>query len=185
MSYRLFIISFLLCATIIGCKKDSVIPKPNAQLRLEYNQGMPALLQTDAFTFQYNKLATAKAQSNLAYTLEYSELRGNIFLSYEKVDNDIKKLIYSAKKLSYEHAAKADNIIEQPYVNKEDNVYGALFVVEGNAASQVQFYATDSTNHFLTGSVYFHIKPNYDSILPAATYLQNDIRGIMESLRWK
>jgi len=37
----------------------------------------------------------------------------------------------------------------------------------------------------VTGSLYFYAKPNYDSILPAAMYLQNDIRRIMESLRWK
>jgi gliding motility-associated lipoprotein GldD len=87
--------------------------------------------------------------------------------------------------LSYEHSVKADNILEQPFVNIESKVYGSLFEVQGNAASQTQFFVTDSTTHFLTGSVYFYTKPNYDSILPAAAYLQNDIRNIMETLRWK
>ena len=52
-------------------------------------------------------------------------------------------------------------------------------------ASQTQFFVTDSLHHFVTGSAYFKVKPNYDSILPAADYLQKDIRHIMESLRWK
>jgi gliding motility-associated lipoprotein GldD len=59
------------------------------------------------------------------------------------------------------------------------------YEVKGNAASQSQFYVTDSTKHFVTGSLYFYAKPNYDSILPAAVHLQQDIRHIIESLRWK
>jgi gliding motility-associated lipoprotein GldD len=60
-----------------------------------------------------------------------------------------------------------------------------FYEVRGNAASQAQFYVTDSTSHFVTGSLYFYARPNYDSIYPAAVYLQKDIRSIMESLRWK
>ena len=90
-----------------------------------------------------------------------------------------------AQRLSYEHAAKADNIRPREYENKEDRVYGAFFEVIGNAASQAQFYATDSTEHFVTGSLYFASRPNYDSIYPAAVYLQQDIAHIMETLRWK
>jgi len=60
-----------------------------------------------------------------------------------------------------------------------------FYEITGNAASQSQFYATDSTKNFVTGSLYFYAKPNYDSIFPAAFYLQNDIRKIMESIEWK
>ena len=60
-----------------------------------------------------------------------------------------------------------------------------LYEVKGNVASLAQFYVTDSVNHFLTGSLYFYAKPNYDSILPAAHYLKKDIKHIMESLHWK
>jgi len=34
-------------------------------------------------------------------------------------------------------------------------------------------------------SVYFYAKPNFDSILPAAQYLKEDMRRIMETLEWK
>ena len=64
-------------------------------------------------------------------------------------------------------------------------MYGAFAEVKGNVASPAQFYVTDSVNHFLTGSLYFYAKPNYDSILPAANYLQKDIKRIMETLVWK
>lgn len=168
----------------MGCKEET-LPKPKAELRLEYTRPEKRELETDHFRFEYNTLAKAKIKNNTALSLEYPEMKGEIFIDYRKVDNNIEKLLSDAKKLSYEHSAKADGIVEQPFINEEHKVYGTFYEVTGNAASQAQFYVTDSTENFLTGSLYFLTKPNYDSIYPAAAYLQNDIRGIMETLRWK
>jgi gliding motility-associated lipoprotein GldD len=185
MNCKYFVFGFLCFVFIIGCKEEFLIPKPKAQIRLEYAQGELDTLETANFSINYNQLANPKKNKDMAYTLEYPEMKGAIFLSYRQLDDDLDKLMQDAKRLSYEHAVKADNIVEQPVVNPESKVYGSLFEVQGNAASQTQFFVTDSSTHFLTGSVYFYTKPNYDSILPAAAYLQNDIRNIMETLRWK
>ena len=88
-------------------------------------------------------------------------------------------------RICIEHAKKADEIPYENYENQEQQVYGRLSEVKGNVASLAQFYVTDSINHFLMGSLYFHAKPNYDSIFPAANYLQKDIQHIMESIVWK
>jgi gliding motility-associated lipoprotein GldD len=45
-----------------------------------------------------------------------------------------------------------------------------FYQVDGNAATNSQFYATDSTKHFVTGL--FYAKPNFDSIMPAASYIK-------------
>jgi len=185
MNYKYWV-PYLFCVLlIVGCEGEASIPKPKAQIRLEYPQGQVATLETANFSINYNKRANPKENKDMAFTLEYPEMKGAIFLSYMPITDNLDKLTRDAKRLSYEHAAKADNIVEQPFVNPEAKVYGSLFEVQGNAASQAQFFVTDSTTHFLTGSVYFYTKPNYDSILPAAAYLQNDIRNIMETLRWK
>jgi gliding motility-associated lipoprotein GldD len=90
-----------------------------------------------------------------------------------------------AQKLTYEHVIKADDILEQPFANKDHKVYGMFYQVDGNAATNAQFYVTDSTKHFMDFSVYFYAKPNFDSVMPAASYIKNDMRRLMESLRWK
>lgn len=184
MKLRFNLAMLLFCVLFTACNEE-VLPKPNAKLRLEYSKPALTELETAHFRFDYNKSAIVKIKNSTALTLEYPEMKGEIFINYRKVDNDIEKLLSDAQKLSYEHSAKADGIIEQPFVDQEHNVYGMFYEVSGNAASQAQFYATDSTEHFMTGSLYFLTKPNYDSIYPAAAYLQNDIRGIMETLRWK
>lgn len=167
-----------------GCKEE-VMPKPKAQLRLEYPAPEYGELETAHFRFDYNKMARINIENPGALTLKYPEMKGQIFINYREVDNNIEKLLSDAQKLSYEHSVKADGITEQPFINEQNKVYGMFYEVSGDAASQAQFYVTDSTEHFLTGSLYFLTRPNYDSIYPAAAYLQNDIRGIMESLRWK
>ena len=93
--------------------------------------------------------------------------------------------LIDAQNITQKHTQKADEIVEQPYVNTVNKTYGMLYEIGGNAASQSQFYLTDSIRHFVTGSLYFYAKPNYDSILPASEYLKNDIKHIMESLKWK
>jgi hypothetical protein len=37
----------------------------------------------------------------------------------------------------------------------------------------------------LYGSLYFNVKPNYDSILPSVMHIEKDIKNLMESVEWK
>jgi len=168
---------------LVSCG-DDVLPKPKAMLRLEYPETSVDRLVSDNFQFEHNSQAQVKKNKNFSVTLDYPLMKGSIFITYKEVNNNLEELLADAQKLSYEHVVRADNIAEQPFINKKDRVYGMFYEVSGDAASQAQFYVTDSTHHFMTGSLYFRAKPNYDSIYPAAVYLQKDIRRIMESLKW-
>ncbi len=184
----------LLASMLWSCGNDT-IPKPKGYLRLEYPE--PDYINVDVslpFTFDKNNLAerirNIKADSaNQVYgvDIDYPTLKGTIYLTYKTVSSKEQLMSYikDAQNLTQKHVIKADEIAEQPYFNKAHNVFGMFYEIGGNAASQSQFYVTDSTKHFLNGSLYFYAKPNFDSILPAAHYLKNDIKHIMETLRWK
>ena len=176
---------FILLLCLVSACKDDVLPKPKAMLRLEYPSGKERTMETEHFSIKYNEMARLKSESNTSFTLDYPLMKGSIFINYKAVNGNLDKLLTDAQKLSYEHVVKADGIYEEPVVNEPYKVYGMYYEVKGNAASQSQFYVTDSTKHFVTGSLYFYAKPNYDSILPAAVHLQKDIRKIIESLRWE
>ncbi len=179
------LVIIIICGFLtVGCQ-DNVLPKPNAMLRLEYPEVSSKELSTEDFLFEYNEMAQVQSKGNSSLTLDYPTLKGSIYITHKSIDGDLNKLLSDAQKFSYEHVVKADNIIEQPFINEDHKVYGMFYEVKGDAASQSQFYVTDSTKHFVTGSLYFYAKPNYDSILPAAVYLQKDIRRIMETLRWQ
>ena len=195
---RIKSILFVLFSMLIfeSCQEE-VIPKPKAKLRLEYPITDYSVIETDHFKFLKNQISILKKQDGNAMTLDYPTMKGSLFITYKDVNNDIGKLLTDAQRLSIEHSAKADGILPHPFVNEKDNVYGMFFEVVGDAASQAQavspvqvvspaqVYVTDSTEHFVTGSLYFYTKPNYDSIYPAASYLQDDIKKFMESIRWE
>lgn len=190
--YYLGIIAFF----CLACN-DDIVPKPKGYLRLEYPaanyintnvNGVPFSFESNALA---NKISSKKITStteSYAINIEYPTLKGTIYLTYKSINNNQKNLIdflRDAQNFTQKHTAKADEINEKEYINKSSKVYGMFYEVGGNAASQSQFYVTDSTEHFLTGSLYFYAKPNYDSILPAAKYLEKDIKHIMETVKWK
>ena len=123
---------------------------------------------------------------NCALNLEYPAMDATVYLTYQKVnDNNLDSLLYDAQKLTYDHTIKAETILEQPRIDSVNKVYGMFYMINGNAATQSQFYVTDSIRHFVTGSVYFESKPNFDSLYPAVVYLREDIRRIMETISWE
>jgi gliding motility-associated lipoprotein GldD len=145
------------------------------------------------FSFEKNELANdikdikiARDNKSIGITVNYPDLKGTIYLTYKEVTEiNLEPFLLDAQNITQKHTQKADAITEQPYIDKINKVYGMFYEVGGNAASQSQFYVTDSIKHFVTGSLYFYAKPNYDSILPAANYLKKDIQQIMETIKWK
>lgn len=176
---------FFIIFGFVSCKED-VIPKPTSQLSLEYPQAKySSLVENDNFAFQVNTSAVINSNKEDALELNYPKMKATIYLTYNPVSKNIDSLLRDAQKLTYKHVIKADDILEQPFLNPKKKVYGMFYEVGGNAATNVQFYVTDSTKHFVTGSLYFYTKPNYDSILPATSYIKNDIKQIMETFVWK
>ncbi len=176
--------ALILVFGLFSCGDES-IPKPKSHLKLEYPNPSYKTVKTNcSFRFDVNKLSQIK-DKNCSYEIDYPKMKATIYLTHKLVHNNLNDLLRDAQKLTYEHVIKADDILEQPFVNNKKKVYGMFYQVGGNAATNAQFYATDSTKNFITASVYFYAKPNYDSILPAAKYLQDDMRRIMETLEWK
>lgn len=186
----------LLVLIISACGTDDYLPKPKAYLRLEYPEAnyelikinkTPVAFDVNSLVHQIKTKTLESTTESYGVNLEYPALKATIFLTYKAVNNNQKNLnafLRDAQKLTLEHTKKADEIPVYPYQNLERKVYGVLSEVKGDAASPLQFYVTDSIQHFLTGSLYFKTKPNYDSILPAANYLKKDIKRIMETVTW-
>ncbi|MCX2761548.1 gliding motility lipoprotein GldD [Aquimarina muelleri] len=182
---------FTVCISILffcGCGGE-VIPKPEAMLRLSYPTPKYKEVSFPChYTFEkneYSKLENARRNKKCWYNLDYKRLNATMYISYFEINNNLDSLLRDAQNLTQEHFIKADGILQEPYIDAKNKVYGMFYEVSGDAASQSQFYVTDSVNNFVVGSIYFKVKPNYDSILPAANYLRNDMKHIMETLRWK
>lgn len=172
---------------ILSSCKDDVLPKPTSSLRLDYPEATYKTFDQAScpFTFEVNSDGKVIQEKNCNLTIQYPKMKATIYLTFQPINNNINLLLRDAQTLTYKHVVKADDIVEQPFINKKDGVYGMYYAVNGNAATNAQFYLTDSTSYFVDCSVYFYAKPNFDSIMPAASYLRNDLQNMMESFRWK
>jgi len=171
---------------------DEPLPKPKGYLRLEYPNATYEKVDVQLpFSFEKNKMAEPissikSLEKTYGIDVKYPSIKGTIYLTYKKLENNnLDSILRDAQNLTQKHTIKADEIASNIYENSDNRVYGMFYEIGGDAASQSQFYVTDSINHFLSGSLYFYAKPNYDSIYPASEYLKKDIKRIMETIRWK
>lgn len=156
-------------------------------LRLDYPKPEYGTIKTDCpYSFSVNKNTYIVQKKNCGINIAYPNMKATLYLTYQDVqNNNLDSLLRDAQKLAYDHTIKANSIPAFPFVNPDSKVYGMFYPINGNAATQAEFYVTDSINHFLNGALYFDAKPNFDSIYPAVVYLREDIRKLMETITWK
>jgi len=91
-----------------------------------------------------------EAQYTCWLDLYSKELNSYLHLSYIPFKNrtEFDKLVSDAFEMADKHNIKASNRMESLIENKEEKVYGLLFEIDGPVATPLQFFMTDSTQHF-------------------------------------
>jgi gliding motility-associated lipoprotein GldD len=173
-----------------GCNRNYT-PKPRGYFRIDLPEKNYVQLDS-VFPYKfkypvYARLVDDDSKSHEKYwiNIEYPDLNGKIHISYKNINNNINQILEDTRKLAYKHTIKADAINEIRFAKPEKKVYGMLYEIEGNAASSVQFFVTDSTKHYLRGALYFNAEPNKDSLAPVLDFVKEDIHVLIESFEWK
>lgn len=184
----------LLVLILTACTGESTnTPKPKGYFRIKfpakkyqtYNANCP-------FTFEYPTYAkmvvdTDKNAQPCWNNLNFPQFNGQLHLTYHGVFSaeGYNKMTELARELAMKHTVKA-SAIDQKLINYPDRkVYGVYYTIEGNTASSVQFFLTDSAKHYFRGALYFNERPQYDSIQPVVNFIKQDIDKLIETFRWK
>jgi len=174
-----------------GCGHDYT-PKPRGYFRIEFPEKKYVLFNPPDCPFSFDIPDYGKAVPFINRFSEpcwmdvaFERFNGNISLSYKPLHNNLQNMIEGSRTLVYKHTVKADAINEKLVEFPANHVYGILYEIDGDAASAVQFFATDSVSHFLRGALYFNVEPKSDSLAPVISYLREDIMRMMASLKWK
>jgi len=114
----------------------------------------------------------------------YPSILSTVQFTYKPVDNNLEVLVRDAQQLAYKHTVKASGMREQFFEYKDKKVYGLYYELSGASATTTQFYATDSTQHFLRGVLYHYSAPNADSLAPVTQFMQAEILEMISSLHW-
>lgn len=181
------LIFILVGFVLFSCGKDAV-PKPSGELRLEYPT--PKYQKFSApcsFSFEYSDFARIDDAKKKPcwYYLNYPKMKGKVFITYYPIKGDFDRHVKEAEKMVYEHTVKASSIDTKSFTYPEKRVFGNFYELKGQSASNLQFYVTDSTKHFVTAYLYFNSRPKPDSLAPAVDYVKKDLLHLIDTFEWK
>jgi gliding motility-associated lipoprotein GldD len=191
-NYLLCCLCILVCS-FAACTNPGYSPKPRGYFQIKfpkkeyvsYTGGCP-------FSFEYPKYATIGADQERGAApcwnnMSFPQFNARLHLTYYDVSskNEYAGLVEDARTLAFKHTVKA-NAIDQQLINYPDRkVYGVYYAIEGNTASSVQFFLTDSAKHYFRGALYFNERPQYDSVAPVVKFIKKDIDQMISTFRWK
>lgn len=179
----------LLLLILPSCGKRYV-PKPTGYFRIElplpaYRSFSPAGYPYEFEVSHWSQVNTLQQEEPYWVDIVYPSLKAKIHCSYKPVNGNLRELSDDAQKFVYQHSGVASAIPEQAFFNPEQHIYGLFYELKGNTASSFQFYLTDSTRHFFRAALYFDCIPNQDSLAPVLDYMEQDMRHMVETFRWK
>lgn len=176
----------------VSCGDNNPQPKPRGYFRIDLPEKQYVTLDTmSRYSFEYPIYATITPDPFSPEEKDWANVvfpryKGTIHISYKNVDDNLSGYLEDAYLMITKHITKATGIRDSVIINKDRNVYGLVYFLEGEGvASPLQFYLTDSTEHFLRGSMYFNVNPNNDSLQPVIDYITDDVRHIINTLKWK
>lgn len=186
------LLALLLLMMVTACGDNNPQPKPRGYFRIDLPEKQYVTLDTMArYSFEYPVYATItpdyySPDEHDWVNVVFPAFKGTIHLSYKHVRGNLSRYVEDAHKMIVKHIEKASGIRDSLIIDKERDVYGLLYFLDGEGvASPLQFYVTDSTQHFMRGSLYFNTYPNNDSLQPVIDFITEDVRHLITTLEWK
>lgn len=182
----------ILLLILISCKDEIPVPKPPTYLRMDLPEHEYKKVENCGFSFETSKEFTVGTSStstmgDCQYEIDLGKLNGKLYVFYYplKQSDTLSKFINFSNDKVDDHKLKATSINDQKILRPKDRVFGTFFELQGDVATNYQFYLTDSTNHFMRAELLLNCSPNYDSLKPSLDYLKVDLMKMVNTIKWK
>jgi gliding motility-associated lipoprotein GldD len=210
LSLQLIVLLFV-SFFIISCNSTYTSKKPG-YYKIDFPKRQYVKFEKPAFpySFEYPVYATIDKDSSeengdpFSININFPYLNGEIYMTYKVIGakstykvkdssgkykdstgiNIFQKLVEDCYKLTYKNDIKAYSI-EDSVMHTPNNITGIFFRLSGSVATAKQFLLSDTTHNFLRGALYFDATPNEDSLRPVNDFLQEDMKHIINTLKWK
>lgn len=186
---------FVIVLLGVGCNSEFT-PKEKGYFKISFPEKKYQKFEKPGYpyTFEYPVYANVTKDSSFFgeatenpwwINVNFPEFKGTIHLSYKEIGkNKFDKLVSDAFEMTNKHNVKAYEIRDS-LIHTPNNIYGIYFNVGGNVATANQFFLTDSVKHFFRGALYFDATPNTDSLQIVNIFLEQDIKHLIQTLKWK
>jgi gliding motility-associated lipoprotein GldD len=180
---------------LFSCDPDPedeiIVPKPTAYYRIDlpekkyvkYDSLCPYSFETPVYS-----VIRPDARDNSEpcwINVFYPQFKATVHVSYKVINNNLEDYLKDSDMFAKKHTIKANGLNEDLVINDSAKVYGIVYDIKGNTATNLQFFLTDSTRNFLRGSLYFDVAPNIDSVEPVIKFLRKDVMHLIKTFRWK
>jgi gliding motility-associated lipoprotein GldD len=192
-----FLLFFLCVVLLLTSCQQNYSPKPKAYPRVSFPERSYTLFSPPTCPYEFEIPVYSSPEEDTLYfdqnikgkcwyNIFFPDFNGTINFTYKPINDTqkLEKLIEDAHKLSFKHTKRAD-YIDEVVIENPHRVGGLLYEVGGDAASNVQFFLTDSVRHFVRGALYFNHTPNADSMMPVLEFLKQDLKVMLKTFRWK
>ena len=211
MKYIFFLI-FL--SSIISCN-STYTSKKIGYYKIDFPERQYTTFDNPAYPYTFEYPVYARIAKDSAYfdstsknpywiNIVFPSFNGKIFISYKTIGgtsvynvkipgggyrdsigkNDFEKMVNDSYNLTYKNDIKAYSI-EDSVMHTPNHISGIFFSLSGNVATAKQFFLSDTLQHFLRGALYFDATPNEDSLRPVNAFLQEDMKHIINTLKWR
>lgn len=191
------IVFFALIIVIAACNTNYTLDKKRGYFRIEFPEKKYQAFDISGYpyAFEYPVYATVvkdstffedKPENPYWINIDFPQFAGRVFISYKEIGRHrLDSLVNDAFTMSYkQHTYKASEIKDSLMLTP-NNIEGIYFSLSGNTATANQFFLTDSVRHFLRGALYFDAAPNEDSLKVVNDFLKEDLKHLINTLRWK
>lgn len=165
-------------------------PKPKGYNRIDKVEHGTIEYNFPKFSFRYSDQVhidtlQSKVENEIWFNIIYPDYNAMVYCTYLPISRlTLPKVLDDSYRLAFSHSVKADGIIQQTYSNADSRVSGTVYSIEGNVATPIQFFLTDSVSHFFRGSFYYADKVNSDSVAPITEFVMKDIQEMIGTFSW-
>ena len=192
LNYLILIFSSLIIFTSCVDDDDAIyIPKPKGYFRIDFPKKEYRVYDSICpYSFEIPTYAFIDNDKHLKadpcwLDINFPKYNAKIHLSYKVISNNLDTILNQSRDFVVKHQIKSTGIDEVVIIRDSAKVYGLVYDISGNSASNIQFYVTDSTHHFMRGALYFNSVPNIDSLKIVVDYLRTDILQMIKTFKWK
>lgn len=206
--YLLFVVLIISCNSTYTSKKAGYY-------KIDFPKKAYTIFDDPAFPYTFEYPVYAKIAKDSSYfndgagnpywiNIIFPAFNGTIFISYKNIGglstykvkrpdgtyrdstatNNFEKMVNDSYHLTYKNDIKA-SAINDSVMHTPNKIAGIFFSLSGNVATAKQFFLSDTTHHFIRGALYFDTTPNEDSLRPVNAFLQEDMKHLINTLKWK
>lgn len=206
--------SLIIIALLFSCN-STYTSKKEGYYKIDFPERAYTTFNDPAYPYTFEYPVYAKIDKDSSYfdslsknpywiNIDFPSFNGKIFISYKNIGgtstykvktpgggyrdstgkNDFEKMVNDSYNLTYKNDIKAYSI-EDSVMHTPNGLTGIFFRLSGNVATAKQFFLSDTLHHFLRGALYFDATPNEDSLRPVNAFLQQDMKHIINTMKWR